>query len=230
MEATLEGQTLPSDLPADFQTLHTEYMRKEKVNEAARSAEHKRRSLIMQHKRPGPLTLINQVTFIDPRMNAADVAKAKQACVAARMNTTADRSTASFHIVSDLNDIGQRVSWWVSLRGGFVTTPQYIVSKGVRGPLVAYARATLFARKIWASTSFAEAHPVIHSILTKAVTESGSAWQWFEGSEEEFLNAHRRTRAFRDVLGLVTLAEKAQANMEPKRCPCSCQATCNTEY
>ena len=142
-------------------------------------------------------------------MPPADLLDTVTAIKSTGMVKTTNRAVATCFVVADLNDVGQRVDWVVSLQGGFIVTPEYVHSRGSSGPMAAYVASIRDPRVRWCSPAFAENHRIIYDILTAAIARPESSWKWFHGSTAEFLaKAGKKKRVPRDILGLVTLHEK----------------------
>ncbi len=212
VEAHLEGQTVQSDLPGDFSTLEKEYEKKERLNEKRRLAAQKHRqnvlSRLTSRNRPLPIRMRHMKVFFAPSLPASTLQQLRARASVLRMFECKDRNVATLFIVEDLNHIGQRVHWNLALRGGYVATPEYLTSVGARGLIVAYNAAVANHRTVWVSSAFADTHPTLCKILETAVALHQSSWTWFAGSADEFAQRVGRTRACREILGLVTMAEK----------------------
>ena len=209
IEANIEGQTLPSDLPQDFRAMRTAYEAKETKNRLAWRAEVERRNTILTRTRPKPIKFAGRRAFVDPRMPPADLLDTVTAIKSTGMVKTTNRAVATCFVVADLNNVGQRVDWVVSLQGGFIVTPEYVHSRGSSGPMAAYVASIRDPRVLWCSPAFADNHRIIYDILIAAIARPESSWKWFHGSTGEFLEkAGKKSRVPREIHGLVTLNEK----------------------
>ncbi len=154
--------------------------------------------------------------FFAPSLRASTLNELRTRASELRMLERKDRNLATLFIVEDLNHIGQRVHLNPSLRGGYVATPECLTSVGTKCLMVAYSVAIANRRTMWVSSAFVDAHPTLFEILETAVALRQSSWTWFTGSADEFVHKVGRTRACRENLGLVALAEKQSEAGLPK--------------
>lgn len=205
VEANLEGQTLDDDLDGNFEADKREYLQKEASNRHERLNTQAKRKASMKIQRPLKFDFAGLVAFLSPKLGAAD----KASVANANVRCTEDRERATVFVTDDFEDVGQRVLWNVVLRGGAIMTPDYLISKGCRGNVCCYNPAIKLSRRIWVSVDFADKHPILSSILERAVQSRASAWTWEEGTLADFLALRRRVGAHKSVIGIVTVEEKS---------------------
>ena len=125
---------------------------------------------------------------------------------ASLIQEVAELATADI-VCANLDDISPVTKLHVYLNGGAIAQPEYLISHGTSGSYIALRPSVRVQRReIWASAAFAVSNPRAMECLGEAMASEGSRWQWFVGSNVEFL---KRALKVKSLIGLVTAAEFA---------------------
>ena len=122
------------------------------------------------------------------------------------LKTTVNVRLADIVVTEALHGINHLARWQLTLHGGRLALPEYVVNGGRIGACVSYMPAVKsLKRSVWVSANWATRHPILLAILDDAVVLTFSKWTRFIGTNEEFV-----ARAIHDkhLLGIVTSTEK----------------------
>ncbi len=199
VRAEEEGQTLPCDLPANYEEEKQKVLVLKAQAEKRRKMQTKARNTALSLRRPLGLNLRRNHVFI------ADDISNRDALVALlqrkRAIVTGERTVADIFIAQDPIRPGQRSLWSLLLRGGFALTPEYITSAFTEGLRLEYKPAVSTLRCLWVSPKWAERHTVLLQLLEVILSQRNCKWTWAHLSIAEFCEQARRQRT---LTGLVT--------------------------
>jgi hypothetical protein len=115
-----------------------------------------------------------------------------------------DISNASIFVVHDLGNPGDRIAWWVGLVGGFLITPDLKPTS----PFLQFDAAVKHPLKLWVSHAMRKKHPMLYSLITKAVASPASKWKLL-ASKEMFIVSVKKAAGVR-TKGICTKSQTAQ--------------------
>ena len=202
------GLALPQDL-GDQATFAREKAKVQKRTEAdmrKHARKHQRKITAKTLQRPAFVRPEGPV-FIDAQLVGAARAAVVQHVAPAALTDV--REDAKHFVVRTVSQPGQRVQWLLALRGGCVSDPAWLASKGRRGLHLTYKSGVQTARRVWVSPTWAERHSRLYDIISAAIQTLGSRWSFFNGSVEEYVRAARAAGSSRPIFGLVTPGDQA---------------------
>jgi len=175
----------------------------------------KQRALQLLEQRPVP-ALANVRVHFAPGLGTGPAWS--RALVQHRMRRCIDLAKADMFVVKDPTNVGLLTKLAVSLRGGRLATPEYVLSGGAGGACLAFLPATRTQKWIWASNRFRQQHPQTIRILQEvmAVHRAGMKWRWIESCSDYLLRCRGKSPAYQlNLIGLVTIVDKMRAKPVP---------------
>ena len=212
VDAILDG-TIDVD-KLDVESLRIVYDEICRREEACKRALTERRNKLKIFGLPPQSTLRGKQVFIegDVQLSASDLQAAQQAHGWRR---AADRTQADVYIVSSPAHPGQRTGWCVALRGGTLTTSEYLLSNGQNGAAIVFKSATRTEQKVFVTEEFIAAHPTISELLHVCGHQPRTRWRWLADMDEvravndKFMAKSREAE-------LIVFVSKAQFNRRPE--------------
>ena len=188
-----------------------EMKRREKA--AARSLQERRRK-DRALQPPSKPTLQNKAVFVEPDVNLGP-SELQRSATAHGWRTVADRTMANVFVVRTPADPGQRTGWVVALRGGVVTTSEYLLNDGQLGAAIAFKQATKNRKWVYLDDSFMTAHPTVSQLLIVCGTQRESKWIFLQSRDEvQRIHANLSGKG-RDNMLLVFVSKRISENLPP---------------
>ena len=123
-----------------------------------------------------------------------------------------DRVGADVVVVERLDRIGLLNTWYSTLAGAFLCTPEYVESLGKRGPSMKLKAAVKVVRFCWVSPRFREAHHSIYALILACSQLDVSSWTMIQ-NKDVFLEKTKRANKINQktkALAFVSKEEQAQ--------------------
>jgi hypothetical protein len=132
--------------------------------------------------------------FVNPSVDADS--RALDAAIAKLdMKRVLDRTQADIFVEASAADAGQRSTWACILRGGFVCTPEFILSGMERGCGVAYKAGIKSRRCVHMTQDFRAAHPVVCNTIESISGQRCSKWNIIHEVTEQVKERFKGMRA-----------------------------------
>lgn len=177
VQAFADGVLLPSEITEDIPNRKTSSEIHEATKYIQRQRFHAKHTL--QRAVHSPLSIAGRLVLVDPAVATPALAET----VRSTARLTDQREDAHVFIVPDVANLGQRISWCLSLGGGFACTAEYITTGSQKGVAVAFKPAVKSLRFFCISDAFAAAHPVLSALIALKALRPPSVWRPLTAAE-----------------------------------------------
>ena len=222
IDGCLDGSVDIESLDKDSLEIVLAEIERREVASKKSATDRQRRNQVF--KIPSKPELQGKHVFIEPNVTTPAV-ELTRAAREHGWDLVADRTEAHVYVLANPGKPGQRTAWCAALRGGVLTTSEYVLTGGVRGAAIAYRAEHRARHTACATEAFREAHPVVYDILNVTTKQRNSRWRWLDTLEEVAAIKDEYRRNGRDA-ELIIFVGHAEFHHRPEAVACYLATLC----